>query len=104
MPAWGPGNSVFFVSDRGGRNNVWATQSEQAMLAARGGSAPAYAGAKALTPMGQTATAHGAKAPNAASHPAPAYTAGDSDHQAEPGFEPEIANVPTDDEDHSSHP
>ncbi len=34
MPCWGPGNSIFFVSDRSGRDNIWASSTEQAMLAA----------------------------------------------------------------------
>lgn len=102
MPTWGPGNAVFFVSDRGGRNNVWATQSEQAMLAARGGQSPSFAKQNPMTPMGQVqpAGAHADKPAHADAHHAQPM----DDHADEPTFEPEIANVPTDDQEHSSHP
>lgn len=32
-PAWGPGNRVFFVSNRAGNDNLWSIGSEQAMVA-----------------------------------------------------------------------
>jgi TolB protein len=32
-PAWGPGNRVFFVSNRAGNDNLWSIGSEQALVA-----------------------------------------------------------------------
>lgn len=34
MPTWGPGNQVYFVSDRNGYHNIWEIGSEQAQMAA----------------------------------------------------------------------
>src|SRR5690606_3615182 len=34
MPAWGPDNTVFFVTDRSGSDNIWATSGQQAIIAA----------------------------------------------------------------------
>ncbi|MEM1424473.1 MAG: DPP IV N-terminal domain-containing protein [Planctomycetota bacterium] len=34
MPAWAPDNSIFFISDRGGFDNVWSVDPTQAMVAA----------------------------------------------------------------------
>src|SRR5262249_55481022 len=37
MPAWGMDGRIYFVSDRGGIENVWSIGTDKAMLAARGG-------------------------------------------------------------------
>ncbi len=34
MPVWAPDNSIFFISDRGGFDNVWSVDPSQAMVAA----------------------------------------------------------------------
>jgi len=36
MPAWGPGNRIFFISDRGGRDNIWSLIPNRAIIAAQG--------------------------------------------------------------------
>ncbi len=36
MPAWGPGNQIFFISDRGGRDNIWSLVPNRAIIAAQG--------------------------------------------------------------------
>lgn len=36
MPTWGPDNRLFFISDRGGRDNIWSLAPEKAILAAAG--------------------------------------------------------------------
>lgn len=89
MPAWGEGNTVYFVSDRAGRQNIWSSSSEQAMLAAGAPDGPA-ATAKADSTQSRTgrAPAH-APAASAASAPQPA--------QADQDSPPELANVPIDD-------
>jgi hypothetical protein len=34
MPTWGPNNTIFFVSDRSGVDNIWSIGPEQAIRAA----------------------------------------------------------------------
>lgn len=36
MPAWGPRNELFFISDRGGVDNIWSMNVNQAIAAATG--------------------------------------------------------------------
>lgn len=45
MPSWGPGNMVYFVSDRAGPENIWSIDARPAMLAA------------GIAPSGETMTA-----------------------------------------------
>ncbi|MFI4917179.1 MAG: DPP IV N-terminal domain-containing protein [Phycisphaerales bacterium JB060] len=53
MPAWGPGNEIFYISDRGGVDNIWSMSANNAILAATGidpdaanptGQGPTYTG------------------------------------------------------------
>lgn len=37
MPSWGADSRIYFVSDRGGIDNIWSIGTEKAMLAATGG-------------------------------------------------------------------
>ena len=36
MPTWGEGNSVFFISDRAGSDNIWSLNADRAVVAAGG--------------------------------------------------------------------
>ncbi|MGD1916579.1 MAG: DPP IV N-terminal domain-containing protein [Phycisphaerales bacterium] len=36
MPTWGPDNQIFYISDRGGVDNVWSMSANSAILAATG--------------------------------------------------------------------
>lgn len=36
MPTWGPDGTLYFVSDRNGRDNIWARATDQAIIAAGG--------------------------------------------------------------------
>ncbi|MEQ9096091.1 MAG: DPP IV N-terminal domain-containing protein [Phycisphaerales bacterium] len=36
MPSWGPGNEIFYISDRGGVDNIWSMSANNAILAATG--------------------------------------------------------------------
>lgn len=36
MPAWGPNNQIFYISDRGGVDNIWSMSANSAILAATG--------------------------------------------------------------------
>lgn len=88
MPTWGPGNRLFFVSDRGGVDNIWAMDTtsvvELAMTNMRGNSAVA---------SGET---HHAGSPTPSEHAAPAHAA-PSEHATAPehSSEPPVATVPT---------
>ncbi len=53
MPAWGPNNEIFYISDRGGVDNIWSMSANNAILAATGidpdltnptGEGPSYTG------------------------------------------------------------
>jgi Tol biopolymer transport system component len=53
MPAWGPDNQIFYISDRGGVDNIWSMSANNAILAATGidpdstnptGQGPTYTG------------------------------------------------------------
>jgi TolB protein len=46
MPTWGPGNRLFFVSDRGGTDNIWSMDTTKVLALARANmkSDPALAG------------------------------------------------------------
>ncbi len=53
MPAWGPSNQIFYISDRGGVDNIWSMSANNAILAATGidpdlanptGQGPTYTG------------------------------------------------------------
>lgn len=53
MPSWGPDNQIFYISDRGGVDNIWSMSANNAILAATGvdpttddptGQGPAYTG------------------------------------------------------------
>lgn len=91
MPAWGPGNSVFFVSNRGGTDNIWSANSETAMIAAGFVPAePVRAEGDLSHPMADPHPSRAAARPGAT--PAPAQT--------EPDAPPEMANVPIDDPQH----
>lgn len=54
MPAWGADSRIYFVSDRGGTENVWSIGTEKAILAATGGNARPTHG----MPATETAGAH----------------------------------------------
>jgi Tol biopolymer transport system component len=73
MPTWGPANRLFFVSDRGGTDNIWSMDTtavvQLAMTNMNGGAATAAT-------------------------PAPAAAQG-STHRAPPQPEPPVATVPT---------
>jgi TolB protein len=98
MPAWGPDNAVFFVSDRGGIQNVWSADTTQAALAAspvNGKSATAAAQPQpaeqpTLQPAMQPMPAHAQGAPVKVNGPQ-VIAPTESEHE-EPA--PEIANVP----------
>jgi Tol biopolymer transport system component len=49
MPAWGPGSELFFISDRGGVDNIWSMDVSGAILAATG-QAPANQAITTVTP------------------------------------------------------
>jgi TolB protein len=55
-PAWAPGNRVFFVSDRGGRENIWSVKIETEAPATATGDpkAPATGNKPAPTAVGST--------------------------------------------------
>jgi len=53
MPAWGPNNSIYYVSDRGGVDNVWALDANGAILAATGEDPSASGEAFTSVPEGQ---------------------------------------------------
>jgi hypothetical protein len=36
MPSWGPNNKVYYVSDRGGLDNIWQVDVHSAIMAATG--------------------------------------------------------------------
>jgi Tol biopolymer transport system component len=55
MPAWGPGNRLFFVSDRSGTDNIWSLDAGAAIKLA---SAPAGAG-DGMASGGEPRPAHG---------------------------------------------
>jgi Tol biopolymer transport system component len=74
MPAWGPGNQLFFVSDRGGNDNIWTMDTTKVV-------------ALAMTNM------HGGSAV-ARHEPAPAQ------HEPAPTHETPMATVPTNEGDH----
>lgn len=50
MPAWGPSNRVYFVSNRGGLDNVWSLSTERALAGAGPRSTPATGTATATPP------------------------------------------------------
>lgn len=51
MPAWGPGNRVYFVSNRGGVDNVWSLSTERALAGANANGSPAAPSAR-VEPVG----------------------------------------------------
>lgn len=99
MPAWGPANTVYFVSDRGGNRNIWA-RSASDVIAAMGTPAasltawtmPAGVANANRMPMGRgrfglpSMTMVGGRSVPPGATFAPAQTSQDSP--------PEIANVP----------
>lgn len=107
MPTWGPGNRLFFVSDRGGVDNIWAMDTtsvvELAMANMRGNSALAH-GATNTENHSPTAAAMGSKS-------APAMRGNPSEHPAtpehvtapEPSAEPPMATVPGSGEGNEPH-
>lgn len=120
MPTWGPNQSIFFVSNRGGRDNLWSVNPETAMAAAlnRGGrpamgAAPMPAAPKSAMQHAESpapsADAMPPKAPmptpnkmtkSAPQRAAAPTSATSAPAQMEPDAAPEMANVPNDDQDH----
>lgn len=104
MPAWGPDNVVFFVTDRSGSDNIWSTSSNQAMFAAGASTASLpvvtrsndFPGSRNVSGAGEGSLPKPTLPKwmaGATPNPAPQKT--DSD------LPPEMANVPTDmSEDH----
>lgn len=95
MPTWGADRNLYFVSDRDGRDNLWAVNPQSAVAAALKGSNPNLLGAGSQPPAAPAAAtptvqAMTPKAPaRVSAKPAPAQT--------EPDPPAEIANVPIDD-------
>lgn len=122
MPTWGPNQSIYFVSNRSGQDNLWSVNPDTAMAAALSngnrsarGSMPSPAQraphANAMPHTDRTAPqAQMMKSPNAApmsSTSAPmakgaasSPSATPAPAQTEPDPLPEMANVPNDDQDH----
>ncbi|MDX2114417.1 MAG: DPP IV N-terminal domain-containing protein [Planctomycetota bacterium] len=99
-PTWGPNNSLYFVSDRGGRQHVWGTSPHQAVVAFKGGGpAPTQ---HARTNQAPAAPDHHSAPTNPHAASAQGHHSGaDPAHQpAEPNQDtpPELANVPIDDQ------
>lgn len=103
MPAWGPDNAVYFVSDRGGVQNVWSADTTQAALAATpvsGRTATAQATPQQesstqppMQPAMHTMPAHAQSAPVKVNGPQViAQNAQPAPAPADPA--PEMANVP----------
>lgn len=96
MPAWGPDNAVFFVSDRGGIQNVWSADTTQAALAAspvngRTSTAAAQPQTEAQPAMQSSTQPIPAHAQNSVRVIGPQVIAPDAEH-TDPA--PEMANVP----------
>ncbi len=98
MPTWGPNNTVFFVTDRSGSDNIWATSSNQAMFAAGHFDT-------ALPTVAQSYEFVRPQATDASQPPIPRPTLptwmagskpGPTPKATETDLPPEIANVPTD--------
>lgn len=113
MPAWGPGNALYFVSDRGGRQHIWAANTEQALLASRSIESPTMTAdaqhdhfVKPASSMNganpRMQAAGGAISPDARSKPLASKSAASAPTaaQSEADAPPEIANVPIDDPNH----
>ena len=80
MPSWGPQNKLYFVSDRGGIDNIWSMDTAKVL---------ALAASNAATPAIATATPKRAAAPTAAPIVVPSKSA-----------QPPIATVPETTEHH----
>lgn len=123
MPTWGPNHSIFFVSNRGGQENLWSVNPETAMAAALNrGSRTAQSGAGAMpaqramkpasmhqtdrtVPMQPPAHSNAPATVMKPSKPMPQQasaspSATPAPAQTEPDPLPEMANVPNDDQDH----
>ncbi|MBL8745329.1 MAG: PD40 domain-containing protein, partial [Phycisphaerae bacterium] len=113
MPAWGPNHSIYFVSNRGGQDNLWSVNPETAMAAALNRGGRPVIGAAANHPMqGENATTPNHPSPSHAAAPAQnkmikasppraaaATSATSAPAQMEPDPAPEMANVPIDDQE-----
>lgn len=122
MPTWAPSNGVYFVSDRGGRENLWSVNPQAAMAAAmnRGGRSALSAAERpgmeqpnhqpapmmgSTQTQSQQSTTPNHSAPNhsmalkGAASPANNPGATPAPAQTEPDSPPEMANVPIDDQD-----
>lgn len=100
-PTWGPGDSIYFASNRGGTNNIWAINPAPAILASDAGAAPSVRGSNASA-MAPLEPAPMGSAPE--SHPMTeammdrgAAGATSAPVQTEPDARPDLANVPIDD-------
>jgi TolB protein len=70
MPSWGPGNRIFFVSDRGGTDNIWALDASSVIQLASTNMRMSNNLAAALSGGGAATTSHSAPEPA----PAPVAT------------------------------
>lgn len=104
MPTWGPGNTILFASDRTGRQNIWSSSSEQALIAGRAidpnGSMTAASDHSAPASSGHGG-AHAAN-PDMRSRPLASKGAAPAPAPAQSGHDeaPEMANVPIDEQEH----
>lgn len=97
MPTWGPDNTVFFVTDRSGADNIWATSSKQAIFAA-GSPSPSLPTVTRSRDFSVPLTDAQGSAGNMPKPSLPKWMAGapQPTQHTDSDVPPEIANVPTD--------
>lgn len=58
MPTWGADNRIYFISDRGGHDNIWSLTPDRAIVAAGGQAGPSFATAPGEDDAHDTMPAH----------------------------------------------
>jgi len=101
MPAWGPDNAVYFVSDRNGSDNIWGTNTTQAMVAAGSITSSIINAAGPVgahpAPLASGGAGHGQPERPVAKPTLPSWILNPGSTAApDADLPPEMANVPTD--------
>ena len=107
MPVWAPDWRLYFVSDRGGKDNVWSHRPDRAMIAARGDAPGAYslrtpaqrtgdASPRRSTMSNMNHTAPTQNRPNTDAHADAYYHENDGEISMQPGTpEAIVQGIPT---------